>query len=360
MRNAVQIQLTKEDRAELESRARSRVAPRRAVDRAKVILMAAEGTRNSIIAKEVGMDASHVSTWRNRFNKNGLIGLEDIQRAGRPATKRDAVAAAIIKKTIEEKPEGATHWSTRTLAADIKASPAMVRRVWQAANLKPHLHKTFKVSNDPKFIEKVVDVVGLYLDPPEKALVLCVDEKSQIQALDRTQPGLPLKKGRLGTMTHDYKRHGTTTLFAALEVATGKVIGSCKPQHRHTEFLAFLRQVDKETPAGLDLHLIVDNYCTHKHEKVNAWLEKNPRFHLHFIPTSSSWLNLVERWFREITDKQIRWGVFTSVPSLIETIEKYLAHHNANSKPFCWTAKAQDIIEKYQRAKNALGSLRKF
>jgi transposase len=355
MRQAVKITLTQEERAELEARVCSRVAERRCVDRAHIILMASQGRRNAEIANEIHMDPSHVSTWRNRFAKERLPGLEDRPRMGRPATKHKKMASIIIKKTTREKPKGATHWSTRTMAQAVGASHAMVQRVWSAANLKPHLTQTFKVSNDPKFIEKVVDVVGLYLDPPEKALVLCVDEKSQIQALDRTQPGLPMKKGRLGTMTHDYKRHGTTTLFAALEVATGQVIGECKSQHRHTEFLAFLRKIDKETPADLDLHLIVDNYCTHKHAKVQKWLERHPRFH--FIPTSSSWLNLVERWFREITDKQIRRGVFRSVPALIETIEKYLHHHNSNAKPFVWTAKAKDIIAKYQRAKKALSSL---
>ena len=233
----------------------------------------------------------------------------------------------------------------------------MVHRVWKDNNLKPHLVRTFKLSNDPRFVEKLVDVVGLYLNPPEHALVLCADEKSQIQALDRTQPGLPLKKGRCGTMTHDYKRNGTTTLFAALELAEGRVIGMCMPRHRHQEWIKFLKLIDEQTPPDLDLHLIVDNYNTHKHAKVKAWLKRHPRFHIHFIPTSSSWLNLIERWFRDLTDKRIRRDAFGSVRALIDTIMKYIADHNANSETFVWTAKTEDILEKVRRARAVLDNV---
>src|SRR5437868_9986530 len=247
-----------------------------------------------------------------------------------------------------------THWSCRTLAKAQGVSHSTVNRLWQLHNLKPHLSRTFKLSRDSKFIEKLTDVVGLYLNPPQKAIVLCVDEKTQIQALDRTQPSSPLKKGRCGTMTHDYKRNGTTTLFAALNVAEGKLIGTCMPRHRHQEWIKFLKQIDEQTPAELDLHLIADNYSTHKHPKVKNWLKRHPRFHIHFIPTSSSWLNLVERWFREITDKRIRRGVFRSVPELIEAIMAYIAAHNQDPQSFRWTAKAEDVIEKVRRAREVL------
>jgi transposase len=259
--------------------------------------------------------------------------------------------------TLHEKPALGTHWSVRKLAKVVSLSPSSVQRIWTAHELKPHLTRNFKLSNDPQFIEKVRDVVGLYLNPPDKALVLCVDEKSQIQALDRTQPGLPIKKGRAGTMTHDYKRHGTTTLFAALNVATGKVIGECMPRHRHQEFLRFLRQIDRNVPKLLDLHLVVDNYATHKHPKVKEWLKRHPRFHLHFTPTSSSWLNQVERFFGLITADAIRRGVFRSVADLETTIEQYLEQHNADPKPFIWTATAPNILEKVARGRQALESV---
>lgn len=243
------------------------------------------------------------------------------------------------------------------MAAKVGVSKATVQRVWAARGLKPHLVKTFKLSNDPKFEEKLIDVVGLYLNPPDEAIVLCMDEKSSVQALDRTQPSLPMKKGRAGTMTHDYKRHGTTSLFAALDVASGKVIGQCQPQHRHTEFLKFLKKIEVEVPAGLEVHLIADNYSTHKHAKVQAWLDKHPRFHMHFTPTSSSWLNLVERWFRDLTEKALRRGVFHSVPDLIEAIEAYLAANNDDPKPFIWTATAEEILAKVARGRVALGTV---
>ena len=259
--------------------------------------------------------------------------------------------------TLHEKPPGETHWSCRSMAKAQGVSPATVQRIWSARNIQPHRVKTFKLSNDKRFEEKLVDVVGLYLNPPEKAIVLSMDEKSQIQALDRTQASLPMKKGRAGTMTHDYKRHGTTTLFAALDVLTGTVIGECLPRHRHIEFLQFLRTIDREVPKGLQIHLILDNYCTHKHENVKKWLAKHPRFHLHFTPTSSSWLNLIERWFGKLTDKAIRRGVFHSVPELIAAIETYLNANNQNPEPFIWTATAEQILTKVRRGRVALETI---
>jgi transposase len=282
----------------------------------------------------------------------GVLGLS--QEAPKGPSKRRLSRSKvdeIVHATLHTKPPDATHWSVRTMAKAQGVSHSTVARVWQAHGLKPHRVKTFKLSKDKRFAEKLTDVVGLYLDPPDKAVVLCVDEKSQIQALDRTQPGLPMKKGRCGTMTHDYKRHGTTTLFAALNVLDGTVIGSCYPRHRHEEFLKFLRKIDRETSDGMNLHLIVDNYGTHKHPNVKKWLSKNKRFHLHFIPTSSSWLNLIERWFGEITRKRIRRGVFHSVPDLIAAIEEYIRVNNQDPKPFVWTKKVGEIIEKVSRCK---------
>ena len=264
---------------------------------------------------------------------------------------------AIVHATLHEKPPGETHWSCRSMAKAQGVSKATVQRIWKARGLQPHRVKTFKLSTDKRFEEKLVDVVGLYLNPPEQAVVLCMDEKSQIQALDRTQPTLPMKKGRAGTMTHDYKRNGTTTLFAALNVLTGTVIGQCLPRHRHGEFLKFLRAVDRQVPKGLEIHMILDNYGTHKHANVQAWLAKHPRFHLHFTPTSSSWLNLVERWFRNLTDKAIRRGVFKSVPDLIAAIEEYLSASNDDPKPFVWTATAEDILAKVRRGRVTLKEL---
>lgn len=278
---------------------------------------------------------------------------KDAPRSGRKPTKRQALAPRIIRRTTQ-KPKHATHWSTRTLAKELGVDHVLVHRVWRASGLKPHLVATFKLSRDKRFVEKLVDVVGLYLNPPEHALVLCADEKCQIQALDRTQPGLPMKKGRCGTMTHDYVRHGTTTLFAAIEMAEGRLIGTCMKRHRHQEWIKFLELIDAQTPAHLDLHLIIDNYSTHKHERVKRWLNRHPRFHIHFIPTSSSWLNLIERWFREITDKRIRRSTFHSVPDLVAAIMDYIQHHNDNPTSFTWTAKAEDILAKIEKAQAAL------
>jgi transposase len=296
-----------------------------------------------------------VQLWRQRFLALRLPGLEkDAPRPGRVPKISEAKIRAVVEATLHAKPAHATHWSTRSMAKAQHLSQPTVHRIWKQHNLKPHLVETFKLSRDKHFVEKLTDVVGLYLNPPDKALVLCVDEKSQIQALDRTQPGLPMKKGRCWTMTHDYKRNGTTTLFAALSMLDGKVIGDCMPRHRHQEFIRFLNKIDSETPAGLDLHLVVDNYGTHKHPRVKSWLRRHPRFHLHFIPTSSSWLNLVERWFREITDKRIRRGIFRSVPELITAIAEYLDNHNQNPKVFVWSAPVERILAKIAKCKEAL------
>jgi transposase len=358
MRVAPKVTLTDEDRQTLQRWSRGRSTPARQVLRAQIVLAAAEGRDNQTIAEALHTDRLLVGKWRKRFVEQGLPGIErDAPRGGRKPTARNALAATIVEWTTQRKPANATHWSTRTLAAELQTSSSMVNRVWRANGLKPHLIKTFKVSNDKRFVEKLVDVVGLYLSPPEHALVLSCDEKSQIQALDRTQPGLPLKKGRAGSMTHDYKRHGTTTLFAALEMAEGKLIGACMPRHRHQEWIKFLELIDQETPAELDLHLIADNYSTHKHPKVERWLKRHPRFHMHFIPTSSSWLNMIERWFREITDKRIRREAFTSVPQLIAAIDDFIRNHNQDPKPFIWTAPVQDILEKVRRARAVLDKM---
>ncbi len=358
MRRACEITLTDDIRRILERLSKSRSTEARLVERARIVLLAAAGRENKDIASELGITRATVGRWRDRFSERGIAGIEkDAPRGGRPPKAREDLARKIVEMTTRQKPENATHWSTRTLARVLGTNHSVVSRVWKANGLKPHLVKTFKVSNDPNFAEKLVDVVGLYLDPPEHALVLCVDEKSQIQALDRTQPSLPIYPGRCETMTHDYKRNGTTTLFAALNVAEGRLIGQCMPRHRHQEFIKFLKQIDAETPSELELHLIVDNYATHKHANVQKWLKRHPRFHMHFIPTSSSWLNLVERWFREITDKRIRRGVFQSVEQLIATIQAYIENHNSDPKPLVWTAKAQDILEKVGRARAALNKI---
>jgi transposase len=358
MRRACQITLSDADRTILERWSRGRSTQARLVTRACVVLAAAEGKQNKDIAVELKIARGTVARWRDRFAESGIAGLEkDAPRGGRPPKARDDLVRRIIEMTTQQKPTNATHWSTRTLAEALGTNRSLVNRVWRANGLKPHLCRTFKVSNDPHFAAKLIDVVGLYLDPPEHSLVLCVDEKSQIQALDRTQKSLPIYPGRCATMTHDYKRNGTTTLFAALDVAKGRLIGQCMPRHRHQEFIKFLKQIDAETPPELDLHLIVDNYATHKHPNVQEWLKRHRRFHMHFIPTSSSWLNLVERWFREITDKRIRRGVFKSVEQLITAIQAYIEAHNSDPKPFVWTAKAQDILEKVGRARAVLNKI---
>ncbi len=320
--------------------------------------MAADRVPNQDIATALKVSRPTVQLWRERFLALRVAGLEqDAPRPGRKPQVSEKKIRAVVEATLHTTPPAATHWSTRTMARAQGLSQATVQRIWQRHHLKPHLVKTFKLSRDPQFVEKLTDVVGLYLNPPDKSLVLCVDEKSQIQALDRTQPGLPLKRGRCGTYTHDYKRNGTTTLFAALSMLDGQVIGDCMPRHRHQEFIRFLKRIDGDTPAGLDLHLIVDNYGTHKHPRVTAWLRRHPRFHLHFIPTSSSWLNLVERWFRELTDKRIRRGVFQNVPALIAAIYEYLGNHNQHPQVFVWSAPVERILAKIAKCKEALDSL---
>ena len=355
MTPAAALVVSEGQRDALEVIAKSQTAPFRQVQRARVLLLAADGVANARIAEQAGVTVTTVRSWRARFEQDGLAKLGKVRAGrGRKSTIPQDKIDEIVELTRNATPAGQTHWSCRTMAAQVGVSPATVQRVWAARGLKPHQVKTFKLSKDPRFEEKMIDVVGLYMDPPENAIVLCLDEKSSVQALDRTQPSLPMVKGRAATMTHDYKRNGTTTLFAALDVLTGKVIGECLPRHRHEEYLKLLRKIDKEVPKGLHVHLICDNYATHKHADVTAWLAKHPRFHVHFTPTSSSWLNLVERWFRELTDKALRRGVFHSVPDLIAKIEEYLDAHNTDPKPFVWTATAEDILAKVARGRVAL------
>jgi transposase len=355
MRTAPRVELSLEQRTALAQLARQRSAPARVVERARIVLLAAEGLENRQIALRMAITPEKAARWRNRFLEGGIAALQkDAPRPGRTRTITDRQVKKVVEMTLHQKPANATHWSTRTMAAAAGISEASIRRIWRAHGLKPHQVRTFKLSRDPQFTEKLEDIVGLYLNPPEHALVLCADEKSQIQALDRTQPGLPMKKGRAGTMTHDYKRNGTTTLFAALDVLKGAVIGRCMPRHRHQEFLRFLKAIDRSTPKILDIHCIADNYATHKKQQVKDWLAKHPRFHLHFIPTSSSWLNLVERWFGKITTERIRRGTFTSMAELERAIYDYIERNNANPKPFVWTKSANDIILKVNRGRAAL------
>ena len=359
MNSAVRIELSEEEQKVLLKNIRGRKTPKRLIERSNIILLAAQGKSNIQIAELLNISAHKVGRWRNRYAEYRYEGIEkELPRGGnqggQTTAKQARLRSKIIEKTTQSKPPGATHWSTRTLAKELGTTHSFVNRVWQASGLKPHLTKGFKVSNDPRFEEKLVDVVGLYLSPPENAAVFCVDEKSSIQALDRTQPGLPMKKWRAGTMTHDYKRHGTSTLFAALDVASGEVISECKARHRHQEFLSFLKTVEQQTPKELELHLIVDNYSTHKHKKVSEWLGRNTRVTLHFIPTSSSWLNLVERFFGLLTQRQLKRGVFTSVKELEVAIQQFVDQHNQSPKPFVWTKSVEQILEKVGRAKAAL------
>jgi transposase/DNA-binding CsgD family transcriptional regulator len=357
-RTATKIILSPEERRVLETWSRGRSLPSRLVQRALIILRSAAGMFNQDIARELQTSRPTVQLWRERFLALRLPGLEkDAPRPGRFPKISQRKIKAVVEATLHSRPPNATHWSTRTMAKAQKLSEATIRRIWKKHNLKPHLVRTFKLSRDRRFVEKLCDIVGLYLNPPDKSLVLCLDEKSQIQALDRTQPGLPLKKGRCGTMTHDYARHGTTTLFAALSMLDGKVIGDCMPRHRHQEFIRFLKKIDSQTPPELDLHLIVDNYGTHKHPRVKSWLKRHPRFHLHFTPTSSSWLNLIERWFRELSQKRLRRGSFSSVPALIAAIEEYLSNHNQNPRVFLWSASVDRILSKISKCKEALDAL---
>jgi len=352
------LEMTDSQRQILEKLARSNKAPHREVTRARALLLAADGPANTAIAAQLGVSPASVTCWRERFAREGLAKFGRVRegRGRKPQISAEKVEA-IVHATLHDKPPGETHWSCRSMAKAQGVSKATVQRIWKARGLQPHRVETFKLSHDKRFEAKLTDVVGLYLNPPDKAVVLCMDEKSQIQALDRTQPTLPLKPGRAGTMTHDYKRNGTITLFAALDVLTGTVIGQCLPKHRNTEFLKFLRTIDKQVPKGLEIHMILDNYGTHKHPNVQAWLGKHPRFHLHFTPTSSSWLNLVERWFRDLTGKAIRRGVFRSVPDLIAAIEAYLEANNNDPRPFVWTATAEQILEKVRRGRVTLSRI---
>ena len=358
MHLATPIKLSPDERSKLTAWAHATSLPVRLVQRARIVTMSAEGITNQDIARQLDISRPTVQLWRERFLALRMAGLEkDAPRPGRIPGISDSKVRLIVKATLHVKPANATHWSTRLMAKEQGVSQSTIRRIWKQHGLKPHLVRTFKVSRDKQFVEKLYDVVGLYLNPPDKSLVLSVDEKSQVQALDRTQPGLPLKKGRGGTMTHDYKRNGTTTLFAALNMLDGKVIGDCMPRHRHQEFIRFLKKIDAETPVHLDLHLIVDNYGTHKHPRVKSWLRRHPRFHLHFIPTSSSWLNMVERWFRELTDKRIRRGSFRNVRELISAIREYMGNHNQKPRVFTWSASAESILVKVAKCKEALDSL---
>ena len=358
-RRALLVTLSESDRRELERWVSAHRTPQQVVQRCRMIVAAAKGQRDKDIAENMKINVKTVALWRKRFSREGPDALWEVAagRGRKPRLTADKVED-IINATQQTKPKGATHWSCRTMAEKQGVSKATVNRIWQSHGLQPHRIEGFKVSRDPKFLEKLTDVVGLYLNPPEKALVLCVDEKSQIQALDRTQPGLPMKKGRCGTMTHDYKRNGTTTLFAALELAQGKVIGQCYARHRHQEFLKFLKRLDTEFPTKIKLHLVMDNYGTHKHPKVRSWLQRHPRFVSHFIPTSSSWLNLIERWFGELTGKRIRRGVFVSVADLVAAIEDYLAVWNTNPKPLVWTATVASIVEKLSHCKQTLEKIK--
>ena len=352
------LKMIEEQKETLQKWVKAGTTPQRIVLRSRVCLLAAEGKSNNAIASALKTSRPTVLLWRSRFGEKGIEGLTMNAPHG-PSTKRlsDKKVRKIVEMTLHSTPLDATHWSTRTLGKKVGVSHSSVARVWDAYGLQPHRIRTFKVSKDKQFVEKLTDVVGLYLNPPDKALVLCVDEKSQVQALDRTQPGLPMKKGRCGTMTHDYKRNGTTCLFAALNMLDGTVIGACYQRHRSEEFLKFLRKIDRDTPKELDLHLIADNYGTHKHPTVQAWLQKHPRFHMHFTPTSSSWLNMIERWFAEITRKRIRRGVFKSVPELVEAIMEFIKVNNENPKPLVWTKKVEVILKKVNHCKAVMETL---
>lgn len=349
------VVLTREERLQLESIARSRSMPHGLVRRAQIVLGAADGLGTSELARRYGVSRPTVNLWRRRWREAGLAGLHTELRPGRPRTIDDERVADLVATVLNSKPEGQTHWSVRSLAAQTGVSPTSVHRYISLFGLQPHRSKSFKLSNDPFFIEKVRDIVGLYLAPPQNALVLCVDEKSQCQALERTQPMLPLGLGYVEGITHDYKRHGTTTLFAALDVANGEVLAQCKRRHRHQEFLAFLKHIDQNVPADLDVHLICDNYSTHKHPKVRAWLARRPRYHVHYTPTYASWLNQVERWFGLITQQAIRRGSFKSVPDLVGRIKRYTEHYNLTARPFVWTATADSILAKIERLCKVIG-----
>jgi transposase len=352
------IELSPSEQQQIQQWVAAHGTPQQVAMRCLIVLASAQGQSDVAIAEQLSINRNTVILWRKRFSQSRLEGLWTIApgRGRKPIYAIEKISA-IVDATLQTKPKGMTHWSCRTMAASQGVSKSTINTIWQAHHLKPHLVETFKLSRDPKFLEKMTDVVGLYLNPPQQAIVLCVDEKSQIQALDRTQPGLPLKKGRCGTMTHDYKRNGTTTLFAALEVLQGKVVGQCYQRHRHQEFLRFLRTLDQQFPGKVPLHLIMDNYGTHTHDNVRAWLKRHPRFKLHFVPTSSSWLNLVERWFAELDSKAIRRGVFRSVEDLKIAIDSFLSAWNNDPKPFVWTATIESITEKLSRCRQTLEAI---
>jgi len=354
-RSAPRVTLSIGDREEIQGWLTAHGTPQQVRLRSRIVLAAAEGRSDSAIACQLQVNRHTVILWRQRFLQEGKESLWEVAPGrGRKPTYGPEKIQAIVKATLQTKPKGMTQWSCRLMAENQGLSKSTVSNIWRSHNLKPHRVKTFKLSRDPQFLEKLTDVVGLYLNPPEKAVVLCVDEKSQIQALDRTQPGLPMKKGRCGTMTHDYKRHGTTTLFAALEVLQGRVIGQCYERHRHQEFLKFLRRLDEEFPGDIPLHLVMDNYGTHKHPRTVAWLNRHPRFISHFVPTSSSWLNLIERWFAELTSKRVRRGSFFSVDDLQRAITDFLNAWNEEPKPFVWTATVESIQAKLSRCRQTL------
>lgn len=348
-RPKAELVLSEQEREQLSSLARSRALPHAIVSRAQVVLWSADGASNTEIAERLQWTNGTVGKWRRRFLQRRVPGLYDELRPGRPRSIEDEQVAALLKRTLTRKPKAGTHWTVREAAQASGISKSTVHRLFQAFAVQPHRSRTFKLSTDPFFVEKVRDIAGLYLNPPDHALVLCVDEKSQIQALNRTQPVLPLGLGYVEGVTHDYVRHGTTTLFAALDVATGAVFTECKPRHRHQEFLAFLRRLDECIPAELEVHLIVDNYATHKHSKVRTWLAQRPRYQIHYTPTYSSWLNQVERWFGLITQRAIRRGSFNSVKELVEKIDAFVQHYNRSHRPFVWTATPESILGKVAR-----------
>ena len=348
-RAALAITLSEAERCELEGLARRRKTAQGPARRARIVLAAADGLENKTIVERVGADANTVGKWRRRFAEHRLDGLYDEPRPGAPRRIGDEQIAEVVGRTLEETPSDGTHWSLRSMARASGYAPSTIHRIWEAFGLQPHRSKTFKLSSDPLFVEKVRDIVGLYLDPPERALVLCVDEKSQIQALDRSQPMLPMRPGQVERRTHDYMRHGTTTLFAALDIATGKIIGQCLPRHRSREFLKFLRTLETQVPDDLDVHMVMDNYATHKTPAVRRWLASHPRWHVHFTPTSASWLNQVERFFALLTEKQLRRGVHRSTRELEQAIGNYIDTVNANPRPFRWTKSADDILATIKR-----------
>lgn len=353
-----ELTLSDTERAQLTAFASSRALPHGLVRRAQIILRSADGGANNAIAESLGVSIPMIGHWRRRYRNLGLAGLYDAPRAGRPRTHDDDEVARLLRTVVQTRPKDATHWTVRAVASKTGISKSTVQRYFTLFGVQPHRSRTFKLSTDPFFVQKVRDIVGLYLNPPDHALVLCVDEKSQIQALERTQPNLPLGLGYVEGMTHDYTRHGTTTLFAAFDIATGTVITECKRRHRHQEFLAFLKEVEANVPADLDVHLIVDNYGTHKHQKVKAWLARRPRFHLHFTPTYASWINQVERWFGIITQRAIRRGSFRRVRELIDRIDQFVTNYNTTARPFRWTATADSILEKVERLTKRISGTR--